>query len=86
MGATLTNLIPLARDMDFDRYQAAYALTAGAFTGVIGKIFFGILSDRANARRAVIFVIVTQWFGVALITYSSTYPVLVVFVNAMREW
>ena len=78
MGATLTNLIPLARDLGFDRYQAAYALTAGAFTGVIGKIFFGILSDRANARLAVVFVIITQWLGIALIVYSKSYLVLVI--------
>lgn len=78
MGATLTNLIPLARDMGFDLYQAAYALTAGAFTGVIGKIFFGVLSDRANSRLAVMFIIVTQWLGIALIVYSKSYPMLVV--------
>jgi MFS family permease len=78
MGATLTNMIPLARDLGFDGYQAAYALSAGAFTGVIGKVFFGVLSDRANVRLAVVSVIMTQWLGIALIISADHYATLVI--------
>lgn len=78
MGATLTNLIPLARDLGFDGYQAAYALSAGALTGVIGKVFFGVLSDRANARMAIVSVIITQWLGIFLIANADHYATLVI--------
>jgi len=78
MGATLTNMIPLARDLGFDGYQAAIALSVGAFTGVIGKVFFGVLSDRANARLAIVSVIVTQWIGIFLIANSDHYATLVI--------
>ena len=78
MGATLTNMIPLARDLGFDGYQAALALSVGAFTGVIGKVFFGVLSDRANARLAVVSVIVTQWLGIFLIANADHYFTLVI--------
>lgn len=78
MGATLTNLIPLARDLGFEQYQAAFALSAGALTGVIGKVFFGVLSDRANARFALTSVIVTQWIGIFLIANADHYTTLVI--------
>ena len=78
MGATLTNMIPLARDLGFDGYQAAYALSIGAFTGVIGKVFFGVLSDRANVRLAIVSVIITQWLGIFLIANADRYLTLVI--------
>ena len=53
-------------------------LSAGALTGVIGKVFFGVLSDRANARLAVLSVIGTQWLGIALIVSADHYATLVI--------
>lgn len=68
LGATLTNTIPLARDLGIDKYHAADVLAIGAFAGVIGKVFFGVLSDRANIRLALLVAIVTQWVGIAMMT------------------
>lgn len=68
MGATLTNTIPLARDLGIDKYHAADVLAIGAFTGVIGKVFFGVLSDRANIRMALVWATATQWIGIAMMT------------------
>lgn len=73
MGATLTNMIPLAIDLGIDKYHAANVLAVGALTGVIGKIFFGVLSDRANIRSAVLWAIGTQWIGIGLITYIESF-------------
>lgn len=68
LSATLTNTIPLARDLGIDKYRAADVLAIGAFMGVIGKVFFGVLSDRANFRMALLLAIITQWIGIAMMT------------------
>ncbi|MGH1470789.1 MAG: MFS transporter [Cellvibrionaceae bacterium] len=73
MGATLTNMIPLAIDLGIDKYHAANVLAVGALTGVVGKIFFGILSDRANIRSAVLWAIGTQWIGIAMISHVENF-------------
>lgn len=68
MSATLTNTIPLGRDLGIDKYHAADLLAIGAFAGVIGKVFFGVLSDRANIRLALLLATATQWIGIAMLT------------------
>lgn len=76
MGATLTNTIPLARDLGVDKQNAALVLAFGAFTGVVGKVFFGVLSDRANLRLAILWTIGTQWVGIALMTQAQGFTSL----------
>ncbi|MEX1032089.1 MAG: MFS transporter [Cellvibrionaceae bacterium] len=73
MGATLTNMIPLARDLGFDRYDAAAVLIFGALAGVVGKVFFGVLSDRANIRLAIVVAAMTQWVGIAMLIVVQQY-------------
>ncbi|MGI1679985.1 MAG: MFS transporter [Cellvibrionaceae bacterium] len=73
MGATLTNMIPLAIDLGIDKYHAANVLAVGALTGVVGKIFFGILSDRSNIKKAVLWAIGTQWIGIAMISQVENF-------------
>jgi len=78
MGAMLTNIIPLANDLGIADYNAAFCLSAGALAGVLGKVFFGVLSDRANGRMALLFTIGTQWIGIAMISTVEQFWTLAV--------
>ncbi len=76
MGAILTNMIPLARDMGINEYGAATILSASALAGVLGKVFFGVLADRANARLAMMITVGSQWIGVILILFADHFATL----------
>ncbi|MCW8195043.1 MFS transporter [Proteobacteria bacterium 005FR1] len=73
MGATLTNMIALAEDLGFSDYEAAAILPIGALAGVIGKVFFGVLSDRANIRSAILWAAGTQAVGIAMLIFVEAY-------------
>ncbi|GAB1261541.1 MFS transporter [Aurantivibrio plasticivorans] len=68
MGATLTNMIPLAVDMGIEKHDAAQILAYGALAGVLGKVFFGVLSDKVSIGNAILWAIGTQWIGIAMMT------------------
>lgn len=78
MGAILTNMIALSQDLGFTDYQAAAILPVGALAGVVGKVFFGVLSDRANIRSAIVVAAVTQWVGIAMLVFVEQYWTLAV--------
>jgi MFS family permease len=73
MGATLTNMVALSKDLGFTGYQAAAILPIGALAGVIGKVFFGVLSDRANIRSAIVWAAATQGVGIAMLIFVESY-------------
>lgn len=73
MGAILTNMIALAQDLGFSSYHAAAILPIGALAGVAGKVFFGVLSDRANVRLAIVLAAATQWLGIAMLIFVEQY-------------
>src|SRR5690606_20000310 len=73
MGATLTNTIALSEDLGFSGYYAAAILPIGAFAGVIGKVFFGVLSDRANIRWAIVWAALTQAVGIGMLICVDNY-------------
>jgi len=73
MSATLFNLIAFTLDLGFSSYQAANILAVGAFAGVFGKIFFGVLSERADNKAAIIITITTQWIGIAMLLFVEQY-------------
>lgn len=73
MGAILTNMIAFAQDLGFSDYHAAAILPIGALAGVLGKVFFGVLSDRANIRLAIAMAAITQGAGIAMLIFVEQY-------------
>jgi MFS family permease len=70
LSAVLTHLVPHATDAGIPPYQAAWALSAAAGTGMASKVAFGWLSDRLDARVAVGGSLAAQFVGVLLLLRS----------------
>ena len=63
MGATLTHMVPRVTDRGFSLMQAAPVLSFGAGAGVLGKVVFGWLVDRLDARLALLAATTSQFLG-----------------------
>ncbi|MFQ5513252.1 MAG: MFS transporter [Myxococcota bacterium] len=67
MGAVLVHIIPHATDIGFSPDRAALVLSCMAGAGVIGKLLFGWLADRASVRLGFSLSSLLQAFGVFLL-------------------
>lgn len=76
MGATLTHMVPRVTDMGFTLTEAAPVLSFGAGAGVIGKVIYGWITDKYNARRAVWLAIVFQVSGQLMLLSADSYTAL----------
>lgn len=75
-GAMLTHMVPHATDLGYSPRNAATVLAFSAGTGVIGKIFFGWLTDYADKRSALWLSSALQLVGVVLFFYAHSYSIL----------
>lgn len=75
-GAMLTHMVPHATDLGFTPRQAALVLAMSAGTGVIGKVFFGWVTDRVDKRSAVWLSSALQLVGVIQFYYATEYSTL----------
>jgi MFS family permease len=74
LSAILVHLVPYADDLGIPAYRAAWVLSISAGMGVLGKIAFGWLFDRFDARAAVWLSFAMQLAGVLLLMRSRSYP------------
>jgi MFS family permease len=77
LSAILVHLVPYADDLGIPSYRAAWVLSISAGTGVLGKIVFGWLFDRFDARIAVWFSFGMQLAGLLLLMRAHDYAGLV---------
>lgn len=75
-GAMLTHMIPHATDLGFEPRKAALILATCAGMGVIGKVFFGWITDRLDKRAGLWLSSALQLIGVLLFLYAERYPPL----------
>jgi MFS family permease len=73
LSAILTHLVPFADDIGIAGYRAAWLVSAAAGTGVLGKLAFGWLVDRADPRVAVWCSLGTQMLGLLLLMQQPGY-------------
>ena len=78
MGATLTHMIPHAKDLGISALNASFVLTASAGVGVFGKVLFGYIADFVDSRLALLVSMSFQCCGTILLLFAETYPMLVV--------
>lgn len=74
----LTHMIPHVTDLGMSPERAAWVLSAGAGMGVLGKVFFGWITDRADQRLAVWFCSGLQAAGVLMLVHSRHMPGLLI--------
>jgi len=78
MGATLTHMVPRVTDMGFTLTEAAPVLSFGAGAGVIGKVIYGWITDKYNAKRAIWLAIIFQFTGQLMLLSADTYTSLLI--------
>ncbi|MFT7686829.1 MAG: MFS family permease [Candidatus Azotimanducaceae bacterium] len=78
MGATLTHMVPRVTDMGFSLSDAAQVLSIGAGTGVLGKVIYGWITDKYNAKRAIWLAIVFQFSGQLMLLSADSYTGLLI--------
>ncbi len=78
LSAILTHMVPHVTDLGFSAEQAAFILSATAGAGVLGKVIFGWLVDRADPRIAVWCSFGTQLAGLLLLMNAQEYGQLLV--------
>jgi len=73
-SAFITHVVPLATERGISREVAVALLSAGALSSALGKIVFGILTDRLGPRRTLFVAVGIQllaWAGLIV----STHPI-----------
>ena len=78
-----SHIFPYVTDLGFDIKKAGYAVSVGAFGAAIGKVVFGKLIDIFSARITLWISIIIQGIGILLVSYSSSYTLLLLSVLAM---
>jgi MFS family permease len=77
LSAILVHLVPYADDLGIPSYRAAWVLSISAGMGVLGKVVFGWLFDRFDARIAVWFSFGMQLAGLLLLMRAQGFAGLV---------
>ncbi len=77
ISALLTHMVPHMTDLGYSPEKAAFALSACAGSGVIGKLWFGWIADRIDIRLAFWIAIFFQFVGMAMVQFTQTYPALI---------
>lgn len=68
----------LTREQGFTMVDASYVLgTAGAFA-IIGKVVFGWLMDHADAKKTVLFAVVSYLISALVFMSASSFPVFII--------
>ncbi|MDA9034777.1 MFS transporter [Hyphomicrobiales bacterium] len=78
-----SHIFPYVTDLGFDIKKAGYAVSVGAFGAAIGKVVFGKLIDIFSARITLWISIIIQGIGILLVSYSSSYNLLLLSVLVM---
>ena len=78
-----SHIFPYVTDLGFDIKKAGYAVSVGAFGAAIGKVVFGKLIDIFSSRITLWISIIIQGIGILLVSYSSSYNLLLLSVLAM---
>lgn len=77
LSAILIHLPPYAAQLGLTGYQPGAVLSAGAGAGVLGKVVFGWLVDRAGPRPAVLTSFGIQFLGLLLLMTAGGFPGLI---------
>ena len=77
LSAILVHLVPYADDLGIPSYRAAWVLSISAGMGVLGKVAFGWLFDRFDARIALWLSFGMQLAGLLLLMQAQDYAGLV---------
>jgi predicted MFS family arabinose efflux permease len=80
LSAILLHQIPLLIDLGVDGSRAAFALSATAGVGVVGKLGVGALLDRFDQRRVIVGCFLLQAAGLLLLPFARHPTVLVLYV------
>jgi MFS family permease len=70
-SAFITHVVPLATERGISREVAVALLSAGALSSALGKIVFGVLTDRVGPRRTLFLAVGIQmlaWAGLIVST------------------
>jgi MFS family permease len=73
LSAILLHLVPYADDVGIPPYRTAWVLSVAAGTGALGKLAFGWLVDRLDARIAVWISFAAQMIGLMMIMQGGSY-------------
>ena len=71
MSATLTQMVLRVMDLGYTVVEAAPVLSAGALAGVLGKVLFGWIVDRLDARLALLCAIASQFVGQGVMLWAD---------------
>jgi MFS family permease len=80
ISATLLHLITFLRDRGISGAAASWALGATAGVGVVGKLGFGMLLDRIEQRRVIMWCFGLQALGVVVLVLTTGWVTLALFV------
>jgi cyanate permease len=80
LSAILLHQIPFLLDQGVSPRVASWVLGATAAVGVVGKLGFGTLIDRADQRRVILFCFCLQGASVSLLLLPPSAAVLVAYV------
>jgi MFS family permease len=76
LSAILIHVVAYAHDLGIAGYRAGSILSASAGAGALGKLVFGQLVDRIDARVAVWTSFGAQLVGLLVMMQGSSYPLL----------
>ena len=77
------HFVPYAAEQGIDTTAAAFVLSLFAMTGMVGKVFFGYMTDLFNAARVFCAVALVDAGAWALLLSQTSYPVFLVGVGIM---
>jgi len=78
----MLHLVPFAEGLGFSRQDAAFVFTPMAACSLLGKLAFGAVSDRVDARHALFLAVVVLVAGWLLLLAGPDYPQLL-FAGAL---
>ena len=79
-AAVILHLAPLLRDMGWSTGEAAWAVSALAILGNVGRIGLGIMSDRFEKRKVYACALVTLGLGVSTLAFATETWHIVLFL------
>jgi len=80
LSATLLHQISFLRDRGFSGAHASWVLGATAGTGVVGKLGFGMLLDRFEQRRVIMWCFGLQALGLLFLIGTTSWITLAIYV------
>ncbi|MEN3976946.1 MFS transporter [Emcibacter sp. SYSU 3D8] len=78
LTGVMHNLAPLAKDSGIDPLRASYLVSAAGGCAALGKIFFGLVTDRVDLRRLYWGANLTLFVAIWVFALQPAYPILLV--------